>query len=741
MQIQDWLGADNKIGIDIWEQKYRYKDETFDDWLERVSNGNKELEQLIIDKKFLFGGRILANRGLQKLGKKVTFSNCYVLSPPQDNIESIFETASKLARTFSYGGGCGISISNLSPRGAKVNNTANETTGAVSFMDLYSNVTGLIGQNGRRGALMIALDCNHPDLEEFIEIKSDLNKVTNANISIKITDEFMKAVETKSEYTLSYTREETMEKITKVVNAYDLFMKFCEMNWDYGEPAMLFWDEIEQHNFLNKFENFKFECTNPCGELPLPSGGSCLLGSINLAEFVRTEYEEPFFDFIDFREAVRVATIALNDVLDEGLPLHPLQEQRDSVRDWRQIGLGIMGLADMLIKMGYKYGDADSLEFCEMISLEMLNETVITSSEIASTNGTFKNYNYESFKKSNMWDMLGERVKDKVKLEGVVNSQFLTIAPTGTLSTMLGISGGIEPIYANSYSRTTKTLFGEDVTYKVYTPIVEQYMKKHGLTDESELPEFFVTAQTLEPLERIMMQSTWQHCIDASISSTVNLPNSATVEDVAKIYTLAWKHKLKGITVFRDGCKRTGILNIEKEEKVAHTGENDLEWGTVLEVNDDVIGKKRKLMTGCGTLHVSAFFDPDGNLVETYLSKGSSGGCNNYMTALSRMVSLSARAGVGIDAILDQLKSSGTCPSYAVRTAVKKDTSQGSCCPMALAFALKEMYLEMQDELGLLETYDEKPYKAINPCPSCGGELKFEGGCNSCPSCGWSKCD
>lgn len=264
MTIQEWLGKDNKLGIDIWERKYRQNDETFDEWLDRVSDGNEEVKQLILEKKFLFGGRILANRGLERRGRKISLSNCYVISPPDDNIESIFECSSKLARTYSYGGGCGIDISNLAPRGAKVNNAAKETTGSVSFMDLYSLVTGLIGQSGRRGALMISLSCEHPDLEEFIEVKSDLDKVTKANISVKITDEFMKAVKNKQPFTLNFTREETGETITKEIDAYKVFNKLCEMNWDYAEPGMLFWNRIEDWNLLNKDKNFKYAGVNPC---------------------------------------------------------------------------------------------------------------------------------------------------------------------------------------------------------------------------------------------------------------------------------------------------------------------------------------------------------------------------------------------------------------------------------------------------------------------------------------------
>lgn len=267
MEVKQWLGEDNELGINIWQNKYRYNNESFDEWLDRISNGSKQLRQLIIDKKFLFGGRILSNRGLYKDGLKASYSNCYVIAPPEDSIESIFECGSKLARTFSYGGGCGINIGKLSPRGSKVNNTAKETSGAVSFMDLYSMITGLIGQNGRRGALMISIPCDHPDLEEFIEIKSDLDRVTKANISVMMTNGFMKAVKKGEQYKLSFTREETGETIEKIVDAKKIFHKLCEMNWDYAEPAMLFWDTIKEYNLLSEDEEFEYAGTNPCARL------------------------------------------------------------------------------------------------------------------------------------------------------------------------------------------------------------------------------------------------------------------------------------------------------------------------------------------------------------------------------------------------------------------------------------------------------------------------------------------
>jgi ribonucleoside-diphosphate reductase alpha chain len=263
MTVQEWLGKDNKIGMDIWDKKYRFKNEDFDSWLDRVSNNNADVKQLIIDKKFLFGGRILSNRGLQKLGKKVTYSNCYVISPPEDNIESIFDTASKLARTFSYGGGCGVDISKLSPKGAKINNAAKETTGAVSFMELYSLTTELIGQNGRRGALMISLDCTHPDVLDFANIKMDLNKVTKANISIKLTDDFMRTVKNDGDWNLIYNRKETGETILKTVKTRELFSLICKNNWTMAEPGALYWDRIKSWNLLSEDKNFEYAGVNP----------------------------------------------------------------------------------------------------------------------------------------------------------------------------------------------------------------------------------------------------------------------------------------------------------------------------------------------------------------------------------------------------------------------------------------------------------------------------------------------
>lgn len=756
MLEREWLGEDNQLGVDIWEKKYCHDGESFDEWVTRISGGNEEIGEYIKEKKFLFGGRILSNRGLNKEGRKVTYSNCYVIQPPEDNIESIFECAKKLARTYSYGGGCGIDISGLSPRGARINNAAKETSGAVSFMDLYSMVTGLIGQNGRRGALMISIDCSHPDLQEFIGLKTDLEKVTKANISVRISDEFMEAVKNNEDYTLHYTREVTGEVIEKQVNAREIFRLIAETNWDYAEPGALFWDRVKNWNLLSNTKEFEYAGVNPCAEEPLPAGGSCLLGSINLSGFVHDPFtDNAAFDYDGFRKCVAASVKALNEVLDEGLPLHPLEEQQESVRKWRQIGLGIMGLADTMIKLGVTYGEEEAVELCDKIGFAMADAAIAASARLAKEEGAYPACNIDEVMSTEFFlANTTEQTRELVRKHGLRNSQLLTIAPTGTISTMLGISGGIEPVYANYYERKTESLHGTDVYYKVYTKIVQDYMDSHGIKDDKELPDYFVTAMTLDYEQRIDMQSAWQQHIDASISSTVNVPNSFTVEETESLYLKAYEKGLKGITIYRDGCARSGILSLGEEKPKPVTAGEGLGRGEILLVTDDVVGKKRKLITGCGSLHCIALFDPHtGALLETYLSKGSTGGCNNFMVGLSRMISISARGGIDIETIVDQLNSSGSCPSYTARRVTRKDTSKGACCPMAVGNALMEMYEEMQAELAAKKAHGcDQGAKAPKPkavkaetngkvyCPECGEPLVFEEGCNICKSCGWSKC-
>lgn len=742
MRIEEWLGEDNKLGIDIWRKKYQYNGETFDQWLDRVSAGDENVKTLIKEKKFLFGGRILANRGLDKHDVKITYSNCYVLNKPDDSLESIFDTAKKLARTYSYGGGVGIDLSNLAPRGARVHNTAKNTTGAVSFMDLYSLVTGLIGQNGRRGALMLSLSCDHPDLEEFIGVKADLDKVTKANISVRITDEFMKAVKEGKEFELSFTREATRETIKKTVDARKIFHKFAEMNWRTGEPGMLFWDTVERYNLLNTNSEFQYAGVNPCAEEPLPAGGSCLLGSVNLAEFVKNKR----FDFNDFFDAVQIAVKALNQVLMEGMPLHPLTEQQKSVNDWRQIGLGIFGLADALIKMEIPYGSKEAVAMCNNIGYSMAAYAIHASAMVAKEQGSYPKFNIDEVMNSMFYKVHSEpEIDELVRQYGLANSQILTIAPTGTLSTMLGVSGGIEPIFANYYTRKTESLHGSDVYYKVYTPIVDRHMKQHNIQDDTNLPNWFVTAGDLDYKARINMQSAWQKHIDASISSTVNLPHEATIEDVENLYMYAWEQKLKGITIFRDGCERAGILTTSapKEDK-----QDEKQYDSIVPTSRKTIGvtsgKTYCKKCACGTLYITVNHDDDGNVLETFINTSKGGICQANISAVNRMISTGLRAGVKVEEIVDQLKGI-TCPA-CIKVMGKGEKLDGISCSDILARTLLEFYREVKEKdfqksKAKHDSVQTNDVSMISECPDCGANVIRAGGCVQCTECGWSKCN
>ncbi len=555
---------------DIYESKYQFDGENFSSFLDRISGGNSRIEKLIRDKKFMPAGRILAGRGLDKLGRKITLSNCYVMPKVQDNIESIFDTAKWMARTYSYGGGVGINISDLRPAGAKVNNAALTTTGAVSFMDLYSMTTGLIGMRGRRGALMINLDVDHPDIEEFIGVKNDLSKVNFANISVNITDEFMEAVEKGEDFTLRFENKANDEVITKKVDARALFRKISENNWNMAEPGVLFKDKINSYHLMSEDEDFEYAGVNPCAEEPLPAFGACNLSSINLSEYVLRPFtDNAELDIEGLKEAVRCGVVYLNEILDENIPLHPLKEQRETSENLRQIGLGIMGLADMFIKLDIRYGSQESLDLIEKLGHIIVNEALQESALLAKADGSFPYYKKEAVLSSEFIKSVAtdETIK-MIEEYGLRNSQILTIAPTGSISTLIGASNGVEPIFQISYTRKTESINqGQETYYRVITPIIKEYMEAKGIKHEEDLPDTIVTTSSLDYKDRVNVQAAWQKYIDASISSTVNLPEEASVDQVEDLYFYAWKKGLKGITIYRDGCARAGILITNKNEK------------------------------------------------------------------------------------------------------------------------------------------------------------------------------
>ena len=431
---------------------------------------------------------------------------------------------------------------------------------------------------------------------------------------------------------------------------------------------------------------------------------------------------------------------------------HALTEQKNMARNYRNIGLGIMGLHDCLIKLGIVYGSEESRRIIDRVMNVMFRTAVIASADLAKEKGPFPKYKdcildseiiKTHFKNSELEEF-------GIAQNGLRNCSLLSIAPSGSIGTMLNISTGCEPAFQISYQRKTESLMGEDKYYDVYIKIAQEYM---DMFHTKKLPNTFITAGEIDWKDRVDIQSILQRHIDTAISSTVNLKNDISLSEVEDLYLYAWEKGLKGVTIYRDGCKRSGILSSgDTEETESKEEQNtELKRGMIIVADDNCVGRKRTLRTGCGTLHCEAFFDAEtGELLETYLSKGSSGGCANFMCGLSRMMSLAARGGIDIYSIVDQLKSSGTCPSYAVRAATKRDTSKGSSCPVAVGNALVDMYEELQKEL-FDEPSEEKPIvekkqktKEETPsakCPQCGGNLVFEGGCNTCKDCGWSKCD
>ena len=732
MELKNWL--DTQLGQDIWTRKYQNGDETFDQWLDRVSNGDDAVKDLILSKKFIFGGRILASRGITD--RKVTYSNCYVLPPVGDSIEEIYDTNKYLARTFSYGGGCGIDISQLRPKGSPVNNAALTTTGAVSFMETFNNTSQTIGQKGRRGALMISMDVNHAEIEDFINAKTRNKKLEECNISVRTDDLF----------------------ITRVIagdgNANELMYKLAENNWNWGEPGMLFWDNINKETLLSEYikkGEFEFAGVNPCAEEPLPAGGSCLLGSLNLAEFVKDPFgKRPAFDIPSFKQAVKVAIRALNQVLDEGLPLHPLQIQRDSVAKWRQIGLGIMGFGDMLIKMRIPYGSDRCSNLIATIGMALCNTGLQESALLAKELGTFEAYNPDYILNSFYLQskikegVIYEETIDLIKAHGLRNSQLFTIAPTGSIGTMFGVSTGVEPIYdVNGFARTTKSLNAEDKVYMEYPNIVQRAIEADDIDMLNNKPAYLIGAKDLDFMSRVKTQADWQVWIDASISSTLNLPKESPVEDVFKAYVAAHELGCKGLTVFRDGCKKEGILKgVAKEEKPEPTQLNAIDT----DINH-CIAFGSKLQTGCGSLWMTVYFHKKtGQLCHIFLNKGSKGGCNSYMVGLSRLISLAGKKGATVEEIVDQLKFVVACPSFVSRKTTEANISDGRSCAEAVGRELLKLHEQFkinylnQPEITQLKIDNEVKIE-IAKCPECGAELSHTGGCINCYNCGWTKCD
>ncbi|MGH7884600.1 MAG: adenosylcobalamin-dependent ribonucleoside-diphosphate reductase [Thermodesulfobacteriota bacterium] len=730
---------------------------------------------LLSDFKFIPGGRILFGAGQNR---RATLLNCYFMPIKEDSIEGIFEWCKEAARTYSFGGGVGTDISVLRPKGAPVNNSAIYSTGAVSFMDLLSTTTGTIGQAGRRGALMITLDVNHPDIIDFLDIKNDAarTKVQFANISVKVNNEFMKAVENDTDYELRFKSKKT--DIKKIVRARDIWNKLVKSAWSSAEPGLIFWDTVKEYS-PTEYNGMEVNGVNPCSEQALEDYGNCCLGNVNLSMFVDNAFEDnASIDWEQLERAFKYSVRFLDNILDYNMQKHPLEFQTNASTHSRRIGVGFTGFGDMLSKLNIKYDTSQAVDFTEKMFEHIKNIVYEASSDLAKEKGSFPALELNTHLASPFLKTVDSRVIDKIKEQGLRNACILTVPPVGSGSVLAGTTSGIEPMFAKSYFRRSESLSKGE--FKVYHPLVEEYMQKYGLENEKDLPDTFVTSHTIKPELRVRMQAAIQKHIDSCISSTVNLPSDITLEEVEKIYFLSWKLGCKGVTVYREGS-REGILITEdakidevKEQKSSSTRDDGMPTthpnltssphpSIIPEVKPTkrpqlLSGFTEVIKTGYGNLYVTVN-TYDNKPFEVFVQIGKSG----YTTmadaeATGRLVSLALRSGINVKEVVEQLEGiGGSSPVFSEGKLVMS-------IPDAIATVLRKHFLsekktlrkaeESSSETIEFKSAGDKNTKAassgkhinssdivLESCPDCGSRaLAFESGCVTCRSCAYSKC-
>ncbi len=701
--------------VDMWGRVARElaSVETTD---EKRREWEKKFYWLMENFRFIPGGRIMFGAGQSR---RATLLNCYYLPVKGDSLENIFDFCKEAGRTYSYGGGVGTDISILRPRGAPVNNSAVVSTGSVSFMELFSVTTGTIGQAGRRGALMITIHVGHPDVVDFINVKRDLTRVTHANISVCLTDKFMKAVENDENFELSFKNEKA--DIRRLIRARELWDKLVSSAHASAEPGIIFWDSVKNES-PTEYNGMEVHGFNPCSEQCLEDYGCCCLGNINLSAFVVDEFSDKArIDWRNLEKASRYATRFLDNVLDYNSDRHPLPEQTKASLWSRRIGVGFTGLADMLIKLNLKYDTQQAVRFIDRMLEKIKNIVYDESTNLAKEKGKAPAVISERHLSRPFVSRLDPQVKENIKQHSVRNSCLLTVPPVGSGAILAGTTSGIEPIFALSYVRKSKSLSGSQ--FKVYHPLVQDYMRRFQIKSEKELPDTFVTSHKIKADFRVQMQGTIQKHIDSSISSTVNIPTETTVEEVKKIYIQAWKAGCKGITVYREGA-REGILLTEAEAaKQKGIGGPKPEQ---FERAKSLSGQTVKMKLPQGNLYVTANRNGDNVIRETFVTLGKSGGDEKAdAEALGRLISLFLQHGGRIQDVIHSLK------GIQGRDVSWDNGQQLLSVPDAVAKALENITgttVELEPEM--------------KHCPDCGeSAIIFENGCYRCTSCGYSKCN
>ena len=673
----------------------------------------QEFYDVMTQLKFLPNSPTLMNAG-RELGQ---LSACFVL-PIEDSMEGIFGTLSNAAMIHKSGGGTGFSFSRIRQEGATVKSTGGVASGPISFMKVYNSSTEAVKQGGtRRGANMGILRVDHPDIMEFITCKSDLSQLTNFNISVGMTEDFMQAVLEDKDYDLI---DPSKGNVIKSLRAKDVYETIIDMAWQNGEPGIVFLDRINKDNPVP--EAGEIESTNPCGEQPLLPYESCNLGSINLNKFV----DNGIIDYKGLAKTIRTAVHFLDNVID--VNKYPLKQIEKMTKSMRKIGLGVMGFADMLYKLGIPYNSDQAIETAREVMAFIKKTADEESAELAKKRGSFP--------------MFENSVYPSRGVKKMRNATVTTIAPTGTISIIAGTSSGIEPVFAISYIRN---VMDNDKLLEVHPyfeekarqlgfyskELMERIAKSATLKNIEEIPQevkdVFVTAHDITPEYHIRMQSAFQEHTDNAVSKTVNFPKSATRKDVKDAYDLAYQLGLKGVTIYRDGSRQNQVLSVDKKKEETQ----DDSTLTPRERPEVTKGITRKIKIGCGNLYVTVNYDKDG-ICEVFTNLGRAGGCPSQSEATSRLASMALRSGIDVDVIIEQLR------GIRCHSTLRQKGLKVLSCPDAIGRVLEQVVEIRKMEEG--KTEETQELKAGAKCPECASVMEHEGGCVVCRSCGYSKC-
>ena len=745
----------SKNGLKVLERRYLKKDvkgeliETPEELFRRVARAIaevdglygsptveiKNLEQRFFDMmagfEFMPNSPCLMNAG-KELGQ---LSACFTL-PIDDSMESIFETLKATAMIHKSGGGTGFSFSNLRPVNSVVRSTGGIASGPVSFMKVYDAATEAVKQGGtRRGANMGILRVDHPDILEFITCKDSDKKVNNFNISVAISEEFMKKLQDGQEYDLIDPHTHQAVGRLNAQDVFDLIVKQAHKN---GEPGIIFIDKIEADNPTPKLG--RIESTNPCGEQPILPYESCDLGSINLVRMINQTGSGYEIDWQRLKDAVHLAVHFLDNVIDANK--FPLPEIEKATKLTRKIGLGVMGWASLLIRLGIAYDSQEALDLAEKVMSFILSEAKEKSSQMAERKGPFPAL------KDSAWEKQGLYLR---------NATLTTIAPTGTISIIAGpTSSGIEPLFAVSYYRN---VMDNDKLVEV-EPMFEQIARERGfysrelmekiaetnsIQNIAEIPEdvrrVFVTSHDISPEWHIRMQAVFQRFTNNAVSKTINLPQDATIEDVRKAYLLAYELGCKGVTVYRDKSRQEQVLNIAgKQDPGAANTEGiqlELKPGNIVpQPRPEVTrGTTTKVSTGCGNLYITINSDEQGRPFEVFTQMGKAGGCAaSQLEAIGRLVSLAFRSGIEFKSIIEQLRNI-RCPSPSWQKGVRIFS-----CADALARVIEKRLITQQPQAVAAVKDSQGVSNIVGVCPDCGGALLHEEGCVKCYACGFTRC-